>query len=424
MKHGANLIQVPNNLARESCVAGIIDNLDADFKNKLKSDLIHPKPLLICGGGTSSRCASNDHWTVDLRNNFNFINIDLNSSIAEIGGGITMGELINELSKRKKSFPIGLSGLTGIGYMLTGGISPLSRSEGLAIDRIVEFQGIWGNGENFCICKPNENTSFSEQLNWKALCGAAPFLGIVTKLKVITEEEVPLIVWQANLSSSQLVNAIKVSESWSNYSSLQWTWGTSINAYAIFKKNQKDSELDLSRLENLFSSYANQSICEVPGLSKLPLFKSTTNVAYHSEVIGLLSYSWGEDCIEIISQIKKLIRTRPNPMCSVSSQQLGGLTASKQIGKTSFIHRQSMWKPWITASWPAKDQEAKEKSLSWLKNGWESLEPYSEGIHLAQMHQHLGWNAKETQSAFGDWLIGLKEIKKQHDPNGLLPSFL
>ena len=111
-------------------------------------------------------------------------------------------------------------------------------------------------------------------------------------------------------------------------------------------------------------------------------------------------------------------------MCSISSQQLGGKTKYNQIGKTSFIHRQSMWKPWITASWPPNDQEAKEQCLSWLKLGSKKLEPYCQGIHLAQMHHHLGWNEKETLSAFGDWLIGLKEIKKQYDPNGLLPSFL
>ena len=424
MKDGTNLIKVPNNLARESCIAGIIDKLDEGFKNKLKQDLISPKPLLVCGGGTSSRCASNNHWTVDLRSNFDFINIDLNTSVAEVGGGLTMGKLINELSKNKKSFPIGLSGLTGIGYILTGGISPLSRSEGLAIDRIIEFQGIWGNGEDFCISKPNANTSYSEQLIWKALCGAAPFLGIVTKLKIRIEEEVPLIIWKANLTSNELASAIKISESWSNYSSLQWTWSNSINAYAVFKKNQEESAIDLKRLKELFTCCENESLYQVPGLSKLPLFNSSTNTGNYSEVIGLLSYSWGENTEKIISEVKKLMKTRPNIMCSISSQQLGGITKSNQIGKTSFIHRQSEWKPWITASWNPNDQKEKEQCLRWLKHGLEQLEPYCQGIHLAQMHQHLGWNEKETHSAFGDWLNGLKEIKKQHDPNGLLPSFL
>ena len=60
-----------------------------------------------------------------------------------------MGELSDFLKEHKRSFPIGLSGKTGMGYILTGGISPLSRSRGLAIDQIMEIKGFWGNGKKF-----------------------------------------------------------------------------------------------------------------------------------------------------------------------------------------------------------------------------------------------------------------------------------
>lgn len=55
-----------------------------------------------------------------------------------------MGKLCSFLEKHKRSFPIGLSGNTGMGYILTGGISPLSRSKGLAIDQIIEIKGFLG----------------------------------------------------------------------------------------------------------------------------------------------------------------------------------------------------------------------------------------------------------------------------------------
>ena len=66
-----------------------------------------------------------------------------------------MGELCTFLKKQKRSFPIGLSGKTGMGYILTGGISPLSRSRGLAIDQIIEIKGFWGNGKEFHLLRPN-----------------------------------------------------------------------------------------------------------------------------------------------------------------------------------------------------------------------------------------------------------------------------
>ena len=49
-----------------------------------------------------------------------------------------MNELIKTISKHEQSFPIGLSSSTGVGYILTGGISPISRNRGLAIDQILE----------------------------------------------------------------------------------------------------------------------------------------------------------------------------------------------------------------------------------------------------------------------------------------------
>ena len=42
-----------------------------------------------------------------------------------------------------------------MGYILTGGISPLSRSKGLAIDQIIEIKGFWGNGKEFHLLRPN-----------------------------------------------------------------------------------------------------------------------------------------------------------------------------------------------------------------------------------------------------------------------------
>ena len=68
-----------------------------------------------------------------------------------------MGDLSDFLFKHNRSFPIGLSGKTGMGYILTGGISPLSRSRGLAIDQIIEIKGFWGNGKKFHLSRPNKS---------------------------------------------------------------------------------------------------------------------------------------------------------------------------------------------------------------------------------------------------------------------------
>ena len=63
----------------------------------------------------------------------------------------------------------------------------------------------------------------------------------------------------------------------------------------------------------------------------------------------------------------------------------------------------------------------KQKSLVWLKEVWETLEPECPGVHLAQMHQHLPWHKKEVNAAFKSWLPALQKLKDLHDPYGLMP---
>ena len=80
-----------------------------------------------------------------------------------------------------------------------------------------------------------------------------------------------------------------------------------------------------------------------------------------------------------------------------------------------------MWKPWITAAWEAQNIKQRFLSLEWLEKSWKTLEPYCPGVHMAQIHPHLKWHDRELKSAFQDWLPGLRALKSEYDPNGILP---
>ena len=91
-------------------------------------------------------------------------------------------------------------------------------------------------------------------------------------------------------------------------------------------------------------------------------------------------------------------------------------------GSSSFMHRGSMWKPWINSAWSRGDNEGRERSLLWLEEVWSTLETVCPGVHLAQMHPHIHWHKKELKGAFRDWLPELQKLKAECDPNGLLPT--
>ena len=375
----------------------------------------------MASGGTTSRSAADGHWILDLRKNYQNISFDLDKKHVEIDAGVHMGDLSNFLKKHKRSFPIGLSGKTGMGYILTGGISPLSRSRGLAIDQIIEIKGFWGNGKEFFLSRPKELKEST--FEWKALCGAAIFLGIITKVKLNTQPLRPILSWTANLSFSQLSECINQAESWPNSLSFQWIWGETIVAHAIGEVINNDHEIILNNLLERLPFTSNRIIKKVHNmnfLSNLSLGSNKSNSSNHSEVLGLLGPAWYEKNLQTLKIIKNLIDKRPNNGCYIASQQLGGLTNLKD-NNTSFIHRNAIWKPWINGTWEAHNQLKRKKTLKWMEESWNNLEFICPGVHLAQIHPHLPWHKKELSSAFKDLLPKLQELKAINDPNNLMP---
>ena len=335
-----------------------------------------------------------------------------------------MGELSGFLEKFNRSFPIGLSGQTGIGYILTGGISPLSRSRGLAIDQIIEIHGFWGNGKEFHLFRPN--TRKESSFEWKALCGAGIFLGIITKIKLKTQPLRPLLSWTANLTHTQLSECINQAENWPNSLSFQWIFGENIFAHAIGEFNNTDEKNILVNLLERLPYSRNRIINKFINMNSLPNLSLGNNKSYssnHSEVIGLLGPAWQESNSHVLKILKGLINKRPNNACYLASQQLGGLTQFNHH-ETSFIHRNAIWKPWINASWEAFNQSKRQEALEWMKECWCNLEFICPGVHLAQIHPHLDWHEKELSSAFKDWLPKLQEKKVIYDPRNLLPPLV
>tara|TARA_Y100000385_G_scaffold82413_1_gene84383 strand:- start:445 stop:744 length:300 start_codon:yes stop_codon:yes gene_type:complete len=97
------------------------------------------------------------------------------------------------------------------------------------------------------------------------------------------------------------------------------------------------------------------------------------------------------------------------------------MSSQVPVSRTSFIHRDAIWKPWVTAAWSAGDPKGREQALDWLFNANTILTESCPGVHLTQIHPHLSCHKEELNDAFQDWLPGLKQLKSDHDPYGLLP---
>lgn len=400
----------------------ILQPLPEKLTTLLKQDL-SPSPLLVRSGGTSSRCSAPGHWTLDLSRHFRGIAVDQNSGTVRVETGLTTAEVQTVLNAHKRSLPTGLSGLPGAGYWLTGGISPLSRSQGLAIDRIQAISGVWGSGERFDLCAAKHG----QTKEWRALLGAAPFLAIVTSISMMTTPLQPLQIGRGVVSAQQLFTLIQEAEHWPEGIALHWFWAERIEVLVVALSQDRAAVMSLEGwLNDRIGGIETLQASQLAGLAALPALGQLAQsaerpTARDQEVLGLLGPAWGDASKELIQTLVPLMGNRPDHRCSFAGQQLGGCTAQVRPEASSFVHRTALWKPWITAAWTPGDAEARKRSLHWLEAVRDQLLPLCPGVHLAQLHDHLPWHERELEAAFADWLPQLRELKRDVDPLTLLP---
>jgi hypothetical protein len=387
-----------------------------------------PTPVLVRSGGTSSRSRDPVLWSLDLRSHCRALQLSDDGHRVRVGAGVTMAELQRHLAPAGRSIPTGLSGLPGAGYLLTGGISPLSRSQGLAIDRICALEGVWGDGEPLALASGTSTSTAGHVPDaWRGLLGAAPFLAVVTAIELHTAPRQPLRIARALVTPEQLAEWIQRAESWPDGLSLQWYWADQIEILLVAIESDEASAQAWAACLPHLVHLPGAVVERIDGLEALPPFGALARFQHQrapvaQEVLGLLGPAWGGGSPGLIAVAREAMAQRPDPGCALASQQLGGCTARVPAAATSFVHRQAIWKPWITAAWPATDPAARQRSLAWLLQLRDQLRPHCPGVHLAQLHDHLPWHGWELEAAFADWLPGLQRLKALHDPHRLLPG--
>ena len=208
-----------------------------------------------------------------------------------------MGDVLAALIPHGRTIAAGLSGLPGVGYVLTGGMGPLSRQVGLAVDQLQEIQGIWGNGDPFVLTRQNHIGS----PEWRGLCGAAPFLAVVERLRLTTQPLQALWIDQSSGRPEQLPDWMAEAEQFDPGTSLQWHW-------------QGSGTLQRMRI----SSRDGPGLQMIEGLHQLPPLaaKTAASQRLHGEVLGLLGPAGVESWRTVLPQLSTLMRRCPHPGCS------------------------------------------------------------------------------------------------------------
>src|SRR5262249_59283865 len=98
---------------------------------------------------------------------------------ARVGGGATMGTVLDTLAPQSRWIPVGVVEFAGMGLALQGGVGYWTRSLGLTLDHIQAIELVVPSGEVLTL---SEECTGSEADLWWAARGCAPNFGIVTSV--------------------------------------------------------------------------------------------------------------------------------------------------------------------------------------------------------------------------------------------------
>ncbi len=431
-------------LTRPLCVVQPTDAAQVATALKIARDF--GCPVTARGGGLSPLCAANRAVMVDLSAHLG--GGTLVGDDARMGGGATMGSLLNLLAPRSRLVPVGVALTPGMGLALRGGVGHLTRSAGLTLDHVREVEIVVPSGEVLTL---SEESRGDEADLWWAVRGAGPHFGIVTSVTFRSRPAPPglyaiRLILSLDALPAYLELATELPRDVSASSALGPPAGGPgapvLFVYVVCACVSGDGP---SRVQELTSRLTRAG-------GTAPLFESDGTYPYWdmppydvpalgSEAAGAAAAPrWGEppDTPRTASRLYKyercpflgpldaraaaglaeVIRAAPAPSCRIDLQHCGGALGDVAPTATAFWNRGFEWNCPVIGAWVGPEGE-REACTDWAKRALQVLAPYTVGAYSVEIVPGLPETANEVERAYGGNLPRLRELKRKWDPEDL-----
>jgi len=160
---------------RPAAIAYCVD--EADVAAALRYGVEHGLTIAVRGGGHNGGGLGSvdDGLVIDL-SQMNAIEVDAAASMARVGGGALLKDVLEATHQHGLTVPVGIIGTTGVGGLtLGGGMGHLTRGMGLTIDNLVAATVVIADGSVV-----QTDAERDPELFW-ALRGGGGNFGIVTQ---------------------------------------------------------------------------------------------------------------------------------------------------------------------------------------------------------------------------------------------------
>jgi hypothetical protein len=380
----------------------------------------------IRGGGHNAGGLgiADDALVIDL-SNLKDIKVDAASKTVKVQGGCLLKEMDAATHEAGMAVPAGIFGTTGVGGLtLGGGLGHLTRQYGLSIDNLLEAETVLANG-SLVKASATENPD----LFW-ALRGGGGNFGVVVSFlfKLCPAHTIyggPML-WHIEDSKEMMT--------W--YNDFISNAPDNINGFfafltvppfAPFPEHLHMKKMcgvvwcytgDLDKAEEVFKpvrAYKTPAL-DFAGPIPVPALQTMFDGLYPP---GLLWY-WKADFVKDLNETSIDLHAKhgsemPTPLSSMHMYPVNG--AASRVGKndTAWNYRDANYAVVIVGI--DADAANKDKIVSWAKDYWSALHPYSSGGAYVNFMMEEGED--RIKATYGDNYERLTAIKAKYDPGNL-----
>ena len=120
--------------------------------------------------------------------------------------------------------------------------------------------------------------------------------------------------------------------------------------------------------------------------------------------------------------LRTAIQGAPNRLCRIDLQHLGGVVGDRPMRSSSYRGRKAAWSIVISGLWHPDQIATADAVRQWSDDLFDALAPISCHVYLAERHPGTNRYGRQLQLAYGDDLAHLQEMKRQWDPDQILPT--
>lgn len=381
----------------------------------------------VRGGGHNAGGlgVADDAIVLDLRR-LNSVQVDEQARTVKVGGGAIWNEVDRATHEFGLAVPSGIVSTTGVGGLtLGGGLGHLTRKYGLTIDNLLEAEVVLARGE---IVRANE--SMNADLFW-ALRGGGGNFGVVT---AFTFRAHPVSTVYAGPIFYELTDAREMMAWYRDFilSAPEELDGFfcfhTIPPAPPFPVDQHLKKMcgvvwcyagDLTEAEKVFASIRafKKPVIDLAGPLSFPVLQSMFDGLFPA---GLQWY-WKADTVRELSDAAiaehlHFAAQLPSVPSTMHLYPIDGAAARVPKQATAWNFRDANWIQVIVGVDP--DPANKGRIISWARDYFEALHPYSTGgSYVNMMMAEEG--EERVRATYGGNYARLVEVKNKYDPQNL-----